>query len=92
MKRPKESALPLPQYDYGLALQTAVSWLGDRHLLAKPMPRRSGGAPVLRGKATLAQGAAGDRAAQPQALTTFQLERPASRPTPLPADDRRWSS
>ena len=41
MKRPKESALPLPQYDYGLALQTAVSWLGDRHLLAKPMPRRS---------------------------------------------------
>jgi hypothetical protein len=41
MKRPKESALPLPQYDYGVALQTAVSWLGDRHLLAKPMPRRS---------------------------------------------------
>jgi hypothetical protein len=41
MKRPKESALPLPQCDYGLALQTAVSWLGDRHLLAKPMPRRS---------------------------------------------------
>jgi len=41
MKRPKESALPLPQYDYGLALETAVSWLGDRHLLAKPMPRRS---------------------------------------------------
>ena len=41
MKRPKESALPLPQFDYGLAVQTAVSWLGDRHLLAKPMPRRS---------------------------------------------------
>jgi hypothetical protein len=41
MKRPKESPPPLPQYDYGLALQTAVSWLGDRHLLAKPMPRRS---------------------------------------------------
>ena len=41
MKRPKESAQPLPQYDYGVALQTAVSWLGDRHLLAKPMPRRS---------------------------------------------------
>lgn len=41
MKRPKESALPLPQYDYGLALQTAVSWLGDRYLLAQPMPRRS---------------------------------------------------
>ena len=41
MKRPKESDLPLPQYDYGQALQTAVSWLGDRHLLAKPTPRRS---------------------------------------------------
>jgi len=41
MKRPKESALPLPQHDYGLALQTAVSWLGDRYLLAQPMPRRS---------------------------------------------------
>ena len=41
MKRPKEAALPLPQFDYGLALQTAVSWLGNRHLLAQPVPRRS---------------------------------------------------
>ena len=41
MKHPKESPPPLPQTDYGLALRTAVSWLGDRHLLAKPMPRRS---------------------------------------------------
>ncbi len=40
MKRPKEPALPLPNYDYGLALQTAVSWLGNRYLLAQPMPRR----------------------------------------------------
>jgi len=39
MKRPKIPALPLPQYDYGLALQTAVSWLGDRYLLAQPVPR-----------------------------------------------------
>src|SRR5688572_11912859 len=41
MKRPKLTALPLPQYDYGLALQTAVSWLGDRYLLAQPLPRRN---------------------------------------------------
>jgi hypothetical protein len=41
MKRPKEAALPLQSHDYGLALQNAVTWLGDRHLLAKPVPRRS---------------------------------------------------
>jgi hypothetical protein len=40
MKRPKVPELPLPQYDYGLALQTAVSWLGDRYLLAQPVVRR----------------------------------------------------
>ena len=40
MKRPKVTALPLPRYDYGLALQTAVSWLGDKYLLAQSVPRR----------------------------------------------------
>jgi hypothetical protein len=40
MKRPKENVRPLPQHDYGLALQTAVSWLGDRYLLAEPVARR----------------------------------------------------
>lgn len=40
MKRPKENVRTLPQHDYGLALQTAVSWLGDRYLLAEPVPRR----------------------------------------------------
>ena len=40
MKRQKQNALPLPQYDYGLALQKAVSWLGDRYLLAPPVNRR----------------------------------------------------
>jgi hypothetical protein len=30
----------LPQYDYALALQRAVSWLGDRYLLAQPVSRR----------------------------------------------------
>jgi hypothetical protein len=37
MKRPKETPSSLPQHDYGLALQTAVSWLGDRYLLAEPV-------------------------------------------------------
>jgi hypothetical protein len=64
MKRPKESALPLPQHDYGLALQTAVSWLGDRHLLAAPVPRRSVGRRELQGTAMLERSAADDRAAQ----------------------------
>ena len=40
MKRPKESLKSSPQYDYGLALQNAVSWLGDRYLLAQPVTRR----------------------------------------------------
>ena len=39
MKRPKPS-LPVRQHDYGLALQSAVSWLGDRYLLAEPVARR----------------------------------------------------
>ena len=39
MKRPKPS-LPVSQHDYGLALQNAVSWLGDRYLLAEPVARR----------------------------------------------------
>ena len=39
MKRPKPS-LPVPRHDYGPALQSAVSWLGDRYLLAEPVSRR----------------------------------------------------
>jgi hypothetical protein len=30
-----------PRYDYALALQRAVSWLGDRYLLAQPVNRRA---------------------------------------------------
>ena len=37
MKRDRKSA-PL-EYDYALALQRAVSWLGDRYLLAEPVRR-----------------------------------------------------
>ena len=41
MKRLTKPKPPLPQHDYGPALQTAVSWLGDRYLLAEPVIRRS---------------------------------------------------
>jgi hypothetical protein len=41
MKRPKENSHPMPRHDYELALQSAVSWLGDRYLLAEPVSRRS---------------------------------------------------
>ena len=40
MKRPNELHPQLPLHDYGLALQSAVSWLGDRYLLAAPIPAR----------------------------------------------------
>ena len=39
MNRSKSSSIPL--HDYGQALKCAVSWLGDRYLLADPLPRRS---------------------------------------------------
>jgi len=39
MKRPKLSQLP--QHDYALALQSAVSWMGDRYLLAEPVKKRA---------------------------------------------------
>jgi hypothetical protein len=39
MKR--ESATPsIPLHDYNLALKSAVSWLGDRYLLAEPLAKR----------------------------------------------------
>jgi hypothetical protein len=40
MKRPEHKTRSIPVHDYGHALQTAVSWLGDRYLLAEPVPRR----------------------------------------------------
>lgn len=39
MKRTKPDSRT-PAFDYGLALQNAVSWLGDRYLLAAPVNRR----------------------------------------------------
>jgi hypothetical protein len=40
MKR-KELAAKIPLHDYRPALEGALSWLGDRHLLAEPVPRLS---------------------------------------------------
>jgi hypothetical protein len=40
VKRPNDLNQPLPVHDYGQALQSAVSWLGDRYLLAAPIPTR----------------------------------------------------
>jgi len=37
MKRKEYTAPPL--HDYRHALQGAMSWLGDKHLLAEPVPR-----------------------------------------------------
>ena len=41
MKRSKDKPKTPPQFDYALALQTAVSWLGDRYLLAEPVMKRA---------------------------------------------------
>ena len=30
----------IPLHDYSTAIKSAVSWLGDRYLLADPVPRR----------------------------------------------------
>jgi hypothetical protein len=38
-RKPSNAAMPL--HDYRPALQGALSWLGDRHLLAEPVPRLS---------------------------------------------------
>ena len=38
MKRSKNPALPV--HDYRPALECAVSWLGDRYLLAEPAQKR----------------------------------------------------
>lgn len=38
MKR-KDLNYSIPLHDYRSALQGALSWLGDRYLLAEPVPR-----------------------------------------------------
>jgi hypothetical protein len=39
MKRPGPAKILTP-HDYATALKDAVSWLGERYLLAEPAPRR----------------------------------------------------
>ncbi len=41
MKTQKSPGQGIPQHDYRSALQGALSWLGDRYLLAEPLNRRS---------------------------------------------------
>lgn len=43
MKRNKATQSALPLHDYRVALQTAMSWLGDRYLLAEPVRRPNAG-------------------------------------------------
>ena len=38
MKRDKKPQIPL--HDYRIALQGAVSWLGERYVLAEPVQKR----------------------------------------------------
>ena len=40
MKTNKEPRQKIPTYDYSPALQGALSWLGNRYLLAEPLNRR----------------------------------------------------
>jgi hypothetical protein len=37
----RDSTATIPMHDYRAALEGAVSWLGDRYLLAEPVPRLS---------------------------------------------------
>ena len=41
VKKQKPKSQTLPQHDYQAALQGALSWLGDRYLLAEPLNRRN---------------------------------------------------
>jgi hypothetical protein len=40
VKRARDQNRPIPLHDYSPALQSAVSWLGNRYLLAEPVTRR----------------------------------------------------
>jgi hypothetical protein len=41
MKTEAKPNRPIPLHDYRHALQSAVSWLGERYLLAEPIRRRT---------------------------------------------------
>jgi hypothetical protein len=46
MNTKKSTSQTIPQHDYRSALEGALSWLGDRYLLAEPLNRRSDDAKV----------------------------------------------
>jgi len=46
MKDPENDVKRVRLHDYGVALQSAVSWLGDRYLLAAPQARRPDVRPI----------------------------------------------
>jgi hypothetical protein len=41
MKQTEPTSASNPRHDYDVALRRAVSWLGDRYLLAEPVSRRT---------------------------------------------------
>lgn len=43
MKRPEEKAKLVPTHNYDQAREKALSWLGDRYLLAEPARKRDDG-------------------------------------------------
>ena len=46
MKTHNSKSQTIPQHDYRSALEGALSWLGDRYLLAEPLNRRSDGGKI----------------------------------------------
>jgi len=46
MNRQATETRIIPTHDYRPALQSAVSWLGDRYLLAEPQQRRTADRPT----------------------------------------------
>ena len=48
VKSPRDNQPPFPVRDYSSAVQNAVSWLGDRYLLATPVSAHNQGWRPLR--------------------------------------------
>lgn len=47
MTSPTTQNPTIPLHDYGPAVQNAVSWLGERYLLAEPVRRKPGESPLF---------------------------------------------
>jgi hypothetical protein len=57
MKTQKSKSHAIPQHDYRTALEGALSWLGDRYLLAEPLNRRTDERKLSAGETHRAQSA-----------------------------------